>query len=269
MKIVSSTIELNAALERPTLADLTGLVPTMGSLHEGHLSLIRLARSECSRVVVSIFVNPTQFSETRDLDAYPRQLERDAELAADAGAGVVFAPNAEDMYPDGFETWVEPSETAKGLEGKMRPGHFRGVATVCLKLFNLVAPHRAYFGWKDAQQTAVVGRMISDLNVQVTLRLGETVREPDGLALSSRNARLSADERDRAKVLPQALRAGLAAHAAHQNAKEAALAVLADDPQLEVEYVEEMTAHGHRLLCAALHIGTTRLIDNMRLEEST
>jgi pantoate--beta-alanine ligase len=268
VKIVSSPVELNAALERSALVELTGLVPTMGSLHEGHLSLIRMARSECSRVVVSIFVNPTQFSETRDLDAYPRQLERDAELAANAGAGVVFAPNAEDMYPDGFETWVEPSETAKGLEGQMRPGHFRGVATVCLKLFNLVAPHHAYFGWKDAQQTAVVARMISDLNVQVTLRLGETVREPDGLALSSRNARLSADERDRAKVLPRALHAGLAAHAAHQNAKEAALAVLADDPQLEVEYVEEMTAHGHRLLCAALRIGTTRLIDNMRLEES-
>jgi len=268
VKIVSSPSELGATLERPISANLTGLVPTMGSLHEGHLSLIRMARSECSRVVVSVFVNPTQFSETRDLDAYPRQLERDAALATDAGADVVFAPSPEAMYPEGFATWVEPSESATGLEGQMRPGHFRGVATVCLKLFNLIAPHRAYFGWKDAQQTAIVGQMISDLNVPVTLRLGETVREPDGLALSSRNARLSADERARAKVLPEALRAGLAAHDADENAREATLDVLQGDPQLTVEYVEEMTAHHHRLLCVAVRIGTTRLIDNMTLEES-
>ena len=267
MRVVSTAPELADALDRERTGPEVGLVPTMGSLHKGHLSLIRMADAECPEVVVSVFVNPTQFGETRDLDAYPRDLEADAELAESAGADVIFAPAAPDMYPEGFETWVELTETTQGMEGAARPGHFRGVATVCLKLFNLVAPDSVYFGWKDAQQSAVIAQMIRDLNLPLELRLGETVRDEDGLALSSRNARLSAEERERAALLPRALTAGVEANAAAEDATHAAKAVLASDPEIETEYVETMTAHGHRLLCAAIRLGEIRLIDNMILEE--
>ena len=267
MKIVSTAAGLAAALGRSDDGARSGLVPTMGSLHEGHISLIRMADRECGTVVVSVFVNPTQFDETRDLAAYPRDLEADAELAREAGADVIFAPSAAEMYPDGFETWVDLTEATDGMEGAARPGHFRGVATVCLKLFNLVAADNVYFGWKDAQQTAVISRMIRDLNVPVTLRLGATVRDADGLALSSRNARLSTEERERAALLPRALAAGVAAYAAEEDASEAAMALLASDSQIGTDYVEEMTAHDHRILCGAIRIGAVRLIDNMILEE--
>ena len=270
MKIVSNAADLAAAMRRPARdarAGLAGLVPTMGSLHDGHISLIRMADEECETVVVSLFVNPSQFEETRDLAAYPRDLEADAELAREAGADIIFAPSAAEMYPDGFETWIDLTETTQGMEGAARPGHFRGVATVCLKLFNLVGARTVYFGWKDAQQTAVISQMLSDLNVPVVLRLGATVRDPDGLALSSRNARLSPEERARATVLPRALAAGVAAHAAEEDAAEAALALLASGPQIETDYVEEMTAHDHRILCGAIRIGAVRLIDNMIMEE--
>ena len=267
MRIVDSAPALAEALERPRSGTAIGLVPTMGSLHEGHLSLIRMAAAECSNVVASVFVNPTQFGEAQDIDRYPRQLDRDAELAASAGADMIFAPTVDYMYPDGFETWVEVTDTARGLEGDARLGHFRGVATVCLKLFNLVAPDIVYFGWKDAQQTAVIHRMIRDLDLTLTLRLGATVREPDGLAMSSRNAQLSTAERERASLLPRALTAGVAAYTDGDDPSDAALAVLATDDAIEVDYVQQMTAHDHRLLCAAVRIGTTRLIDNVILEE--
>src|SRR5438045_1345693 len=177
---------------------VVGLVPTMGALHEGHAALFAAARPVCDVLVASVFVNPAQFSETRDLVAYPQDLEQDAAFAALHGVDVVFAPPAAEMYPEGFATWVEPAGAADGLEGAHRPGHFRGVATVCLKLFNLVSPRRAYFGQKDAQQVAVVRRMVRDLAVPVEIRVVPTVRDADGLALSSRNAYLSPTERERA-----------------------------------------------------------------------
>lgn len=266
MKVVDSPAALATALGSSAPTPAVGLVPTMGSLHEGHLSLIRMADAECATVVVSVFVNPTQFGDAGDLESYPRELEHDAQLAADAGADLIFAPAAETMYPEGFETWIELTETTRSLEGESRPGHFRGVATVCLKLFNIVAPDLVYFGWKDAQQSAVIGCMIRDLNVPTIMRLGATVREPDGLAMSSRNARLSPEERELASALPRALAAGDAAHAAHEDPARATRTLLEAEPAIEIDYVEEMFAHGHRLLCAAVCIGTTRLIDNVILE---
>ena len=194
-----------------TIADLpagdgvVGLVPTMGALHGGHDALIAAARAECDTVVVSIFVNAAQFEDAADLAAYPREHERDVERAAAAGADIVFAPSAAELYPPGFQTWVDVEELSRGLEGAHRPGHFRAVATVCLKLFNVVRPQFAYFGQKDAQQLAVVRRMVSDLNLPLTVRAVQTVRDPDGLALSSRNARLSPEERALALALPRAL----------------------------------------------------------------
>ena len=267
MKIVTTESELADATGRAHLPAAIALVPTMGSLHEGHLSLIRMADAECATVVVSVFVNPTQFDETRDLSTYPRDLEADAELAREAGADVIFAPEAAAMYPDGYETWVELTESTRKMEGDARPGHFRGVATVCLKLFNLVAPDNVYFGLKDAQQTAVIGRMIDDLNVPVKLRLGPTVRDTDGLALSSRNAKLSNAQRRQARALSRALSAGVSAHRAGGDPAEAASTLLASNTQIETDYVEEMSAHGYRLLCGAIRLGTIRLIDNMILEE--
>ena len=189
MKIFRTIAELETAPG-------TGLVPTLGALHDGHRALFRAARAENERVVASLFVNPAQFDEPTDLEAYPRDEERDLEIAAAEGVDVVFAPEPDELYPAGFATWVEPDDT--GAEGVARPGHFRGVATVCLKLFNLVRPERAYFGQKDAQQVAVVRRLVRDLNVPVEIRVVPTVRDPDGLALSSRNVHLSPDERERA-----------------------------------------------------------------------
>jgi pantoate--beta-alanine ligase len=226
-----------------------GLVPTMGAFHEGHLSLFRAARRENELVVVSLFVNPAQFDEEEDLGRYPRDAARDFELAAEAGVDVLFAPSREEMYPPGFQTWVEVEQLGAMLEGEHRPGHFRGVATICLKLFNLVRPRRAYFGQKDAQQVAVVRRMVRDLAVPVELRVVPTVRDDDGLALSSRNAYLSPEERGRALALPRAL--------------------AARDPSLldglEVDYFEE-AAFEPRVLAAAVRVGGTRLIDNVVLE---
>src|SRR5215467_10839168 len=200
MKLVRTIAELETASG-------TGLVPTMGALHEGHVALLRAARNENSRLLMSLFVNPAQFDEPTDLDAYPRDEARDLEIAESEGVDVVFAPAAEELYPPGFASWVDPGET--GAEGAARPGHFRGVATVCLKLFNLVRPERAYFGQKDAQQVAVVRRLVRDLNVPVEIRVVPTVRDPDGLALSSRNAQLSTNERERALALPRALHAAV------------------------------------------------------------
>jgi pantoate--beta-alanine ligase len=253
VKIVRTIQELRLAL-RP---GRTGLVPTMGAFHDGHLSLMRGARAECDLVVVSLFVNPAQFGAHDDLSRYPRDEERDARLAAEAGADVLFAPTAQTMYPEGFGTWVDVEET--GGEADARPGHFRGVATVCLKLFNLVRPSVAFFGQKDAQQVAVLRRMIRDLNVGVDLRVLPTVRDEDGLALSSRNAYLSAAEREQALALPRALEAG-------RLASDPVAVARAALNGLESEYVELLRFGDATLLAAAARVGSTRLIDNVVLE---
>jgi pantoate--beta-alanine ligase len=250
MKVVRTIAELETAPG-------TGLVPTLGALHDGHVALLRAARQENRRVVMSLFVNPAQFDEQTDFDAYPRPEQYDLELAEAEGVDLVFAPAAAELYPPGFATWVDPGET--GVEGAARPGHFRGVATICLKLFTLVRPERAYFGQKDAQQVAVIRRLVLDLNVPVEIRVVPTVRDPDGLALSSRNERLSAAERQRALGLPRAL----AAAAGEPDPMAAARSSLNG---LEPEYVEVLDLGDAKVLAAAIRVGGTRLIDNVLLE---
>jgi pantoate--beta-alanine ligase len=252
MKTVRRIEGLRRELGSP--AGPVGLVPTMGALHAGHEALIRAARDENDVVVVSLFVNPAQFDEGTDLAAYPRDEARDAELAAGAGADLLFAPPPEEIYPPGFQTWVDVERVSRGLEGEHRPGHFRGVATVCLKLFNIVRPQRAYFGQKDAQQVAVIRRLVRDLDLEIEIRSVPTVRDADGLALSSRNARLSAREREIALALPRALATRDLA------AARAALAAL------DVDYVE-IADFDPPVLAAAVRVGSTRLIDNVVLEE--
>jgi pantoate--beta-alanine ligase len=243
-----------------------GLVPTMGALHAGHLALFAAARRENETVVASIFVNPAQFAAGEDFERYPRDEQADASLAEAAGVDFLFVPAVEEIYPEGFATWVEVEHVSAGLEGGARPGHFRGVATVCLKLFNIVRPARAYFGQKDAQQAAVVERMVEDLNLDLEIRVVATVRDGDGLAVSSRNAYLSAEERKAALALPQALRAGEEAHARGADPVEAAEAVLAAEPGLEPDYLEVAKLDGRVYLLAAARAGRTRLIDNVLLE---
>ena len=245
-----------------TIAELetrsgTGLVPTMGALHDGHVALLRTARRENSNVVMSLFVNPAQFDEPTDLDAYPRDEARDLEIAKSEGVDVVFAPAAAELYPPGFSSWVDPGET--GAEGAARPGHFRGVATVCLKLFNLVRPERAYFGQKDGQQLAVIRRLVRDLNVPAEIRAVPTVRDTDGLALSSRNRRLSPDERELALGLPRALASAV-------GEADPVAAARGSLNGLEPEYVEVLDLGDARVLAAAIRVGSTRLIDNVLLE---
>jgi pantoate--beta-alanine ligase len=244
---------------RAALADAggtVGLVPTMGALHGGHVSLFEAARAECDIVVASIFVNPAQFGPEEDLSRYPRDLDRDAASAGAAGVDLVFAPDAAELYPPGYQTWVDVEELSRPLEGAFRPGHFRGVASVCLKLFNIVRPHRAYFGQKDAQQAMVLRRMVADLDLELELRVLPTVRDPDGLALSSRNAYLSEDDRRRALALPSAL-------ATRDRAR--ARTVLRD-AGIETDYVDVLSDGVTRVLAAAIRIGNTRLIDNVPLE---
>ncbi len=235
-----------------------GLVPTMGSFHEGHLSLFRAARAESETVVVSLFVNPAQFADEADLDGYPRDEGRDRELAEADGVNVVFAPSVDELYPPGFQTWIDVEELSRGLEGRFRPGHFRGVATVCLKLFNIVRPARAYFGQKDAQQVAVLARMVSDLNLDLELRVLPTVRDADGLALSSRNVLLSRGDRARGLTLPRALHAAVAADDPVATARAAL-------DGLEVDYVA-VADFDPPVLAGAVRVGSIRLIDNVPLE---
>jgi pantoate--beta-alanine ligase len=255
MRVCRSIQEIRRALE-PCRDGTVGLVPTMGALHSGHLSLLEAARAECSTVVMSLFVNPAQFSETADLAVYPRDEEHDLAAAAEAGVDLVFAPSPEEMYPAGFQTWVDVTELGAVLEGAFRPGHFRGVATVCLKLFTITRPDVVYFGRKDAQQVAVLRRMIADLALEIELRDLPTVRDDDGLALSSRNQLLSAAERERALLLPRALAT---------RDPERARALL---DGLEVDYVE-IAPFDPPVLAAAVRVGSTRLIDNVPLEEVT
>ena len=260
MKIARTIAELHEgqtlARARPSRGPgpRTGLVPTMGAFHAGHLALFEAARAENDVVVASLFVNPAQFGANEDLDRYPRDEERDAQLAEEAGVDVLFAPAAEEMYPDGYATWVDVGDLGRRLEGEFRPDHFRGVATVCLKLFNIVRPDRAYFGQKDAQQAAVVKQLVRDLNLGLEIRVVPTVRDDDGLALSSRNRYLSPDEREAALALPKALATRDAAKARE----------LLDG--LEIDYLEEASLNGQRVLAAAVRVGKTRLIDNVILE---
>ena len=235
---------------------IVGLVPTMGALHAGHAALFDAARPDCDGLVASVFVNPTQFSEPSDLTAYPRDLDRDAAFAAEHDVDVVFAPPSDEMYPASFATWVEPGGAAEGLEGALRPGHFRGVATVCLKLFNIVRPQLVWFGQKDAQQVAVVKQLVRDLNVPVEIRVVETARDNDGLAFSSRNARLSKEDRLLARAIPRAL---------ETRDVDAARAVLVA-AGVEPDYVEVADFDGPTLVVAA-HVGSTRLIDNVPLSK--
>jgi pantoate--beta-alanine ligase len=243
-----------------------GFVPTMGALHAGHVSLLTAARSECDFVVASIFVNPAQFGAGEDLDTYPRDEEHDARVLEEAGVDFLFSPTIEEMYPDGFQTWVEVDDLSQGLEGAARPGHFRGVATVCLKLFNIVRPHRAYFGQKDAQQAEVIERMITDLNLEIELRVVPTVRDADMVAVSSRNAYLSPEEREAARALPRALFAGASAYRRGNDPVATAREFLAEEPRLAPEYVELAEWNGRLVLAAAVRAGRTRLIDNVVLK---
>jgi pantoate--beta-alanine ligase len=231
----------------------------MGSLHAGHLALLAAARGECDTVVMSLFVNPAQFAGAADLGRYPRDEARDLELAREAGVDLVFAPSVDEMYPPGFQTWVDVTEVGSILEGRFRPGHFRGVATIVLKLFTIVRPTRAYFGQKDAQQAEVIRTMIRDLALGVELRVVPTVRDADGLALSSRNALLSPQERAAAHALPRALATG---------DRDGALALLRASNGLEVDYVE-VADFDPPALVGAVRVGSTRLLDNVPLEGDT
>jgi pantoate--beta-alanine ligase len=251
MKVVRTIADLE-------LAGGIGLVPTMGALHDGHRSLFRTARAENDVVVASLFVNPAQFDREADLAVYPRDEERDLAIADAEGVDVVFAPSVDELYPAGFATWVDAGET--GAEGTSRPGHFRGVATVCLKLFNIVQPRRAYFGQKDAQQAAVIRRLVRDLNLQLEIRVLPTVRDEDGLALSSRNVLLTPEERREALTLPRALARGAEMYTQGGDPVAATRSAFNGLPP---DYVELIELGDATVLAAALRVGTVRLIDNV------
>ena len=276
-EIVDTIAALRSRVATRRSAGPLGLVPTMGALHEGHASLIRQARAECSTVVVSIFVNPIQFDRPEDLERYPRSLDVDVALCASLGVDFVFAPSIAEMYPVPLECRVEVGRLADHLCGKFRPGHFSGVATVVLKLFEIVQQDRAYFGEKDAQQLAVIRRLVSDVNIPTTIIGVPTVREPDGLALSSRNQRLDSRERQLALALVRALQQVKAAIAAGVSAvadlKQLAARQILPDPSLRLEYFELVDpvdfqpvqrVDGPVVAAGALWVGATRLIDNMR-----
>jgi pantoate--beta-alanine ligase len=276
MRTVITLTDLHSI--RHSLAGTVGLVPTMGYLHAGHLSLIRRAREESDHVVVSIFVNPTQFGPREDLSSYPRDLERDLSLIEPLGTDLVWIPTAEIMYPKDYQTWVQVETVTRPLEGAMRPGHFRGVTTVVAKLFNGVQPHKAYFGQKDAQQVAVIRQMTRDLNFPIEIVVCPIVREPDGLAMSSRNVYLDAEERKAATVLYRSLNG---AKNLYENGERDAETlrlfmreVLATELLAQMQYVscadydtlEELeTVTGKALLSLAVYVGKTRLIDNLVL----
>jgi pantoate--beta-alanine ligase len=276
MNTVRTVAELRAALRPARLAERSiGLVPTMGALHEGHLSLIRHARATCDVVVVSLFVNPAQFNDAADLAAYPRDEARDAALAAEAGADLLFAPAPDEVYPPGFATTVHVDGLTATLEGAHRGvGHFDGVTTVVAKLLNMVAPDVAFFGQKDAQQALVIRRLVRDLDIPVRIEVRPTVREPDGLALSSRNVHLKGADRERALALRDALRAAEAALAAGEREtpalRDAALAAMhgrgVEPDYLEVVNTDDLSpvarVDGEALLAVAARVGPTRLIDN-------
>ncbi|MEP7134354.1 MAG: pantoate--beta-alanine ligase [Chloroflexota bacterium] len=276
MRTVSTLADLRSA--RLPFSGTVGFVPTMGYLHEGHLALIRHAREECEHVIVSIFVNPTQFGANEDLSKYPRDLERDLRLI-EPYTNLVWTPSAETMYPQGYQTWVEVEAVTRPLEGAMRPGHFRGVSTVVAKLFNAVQPHKAYFGQKDAQQVAVIRQMVRDLNFPLEIVVCPIVREPDGLAMSSRNVYLDPAQRQAATVLFRSLSAARELFEKSERGGEKIRGkmkeVLASEPLVQMQYVscadydtlEELSEiKGKALLSMAVFLGKTRLIDNFVLE---
>jgi pantoate--beta-alanine ligase len=262
VRTVRTVADARAALA-PLRGGTIGLVPTMGALHAGHVALFEAARRECDVVVASLFVNAAQFEDAHDLAGYPRDEERDARIASEAGVALLFAPSAAELYPPGFQTWVDVEEESTPLEGRFRPGHFRAVATVCLKLFTIVRPDRAYFGQKDAQQVSVVRRMARDLALELELRVVPTVRDADGLALSSRNALLSPEDRERALQINRALEAGLDAYRRGEDPAAAARARLNG---LVPDYVAVADLDGRPTLAIAARVGPTRLIDNVPLE---
>lgn len=279
MEIVE-TIETLRTI-RAGLAGQVGLVPTMGALHEGHLALVQRARAENDHVLVTIFVNPTQFNDPKDLAAYPRDLEHDLAILRGAGVDVVFTPSAASMYPPGYQTYVEVEQVTQGLEGAHRPGHFRGVATVVAKLFNLAQPQRAYFGQKDAQQVVVIKRMVADLHFPLDIVVCPTAREPDGLAMSSRNRKLTSVQRQAARILYQALMAAKNAYQHGERDPKILRRLMRDtlisEPLADVDYVsvadtetlQEISGMLDRpvLISLAVRIGKTRLIDNLVLPE--
>lgn len=283
MKLIKTVTELREEISLIKASGKTiGLVPTMGALHEGHCSLIKAANMENDYVVVSVFVNPTQFAPNEDLDAYPRTLEADCILAEEAGADIVFAPSPNEMYPSADDTWVEVTgDITKVLCGRSRPIHFRGVTTVVTKLFNLAQPDRAYFGQKDAQQVEVLQRMVKDLFFNLQLRVMPIIREDDGLAKSSRNTYLTPEERTAALILSTSLKQ---AQTLFQNGErnknniiEAVTATINGEPLSNIDYVEiyalpelkpiDTKLTGKSLLAVAVKFGTTRLIDNVVLED--
>ncbi|HLJ36233.1 MAG TPA: pantoate--beta-alanine ligase [Ktedonobacteraceae bacterium] len=283
MRVVTTIEEMVQERLRWTSSSTVGLVPTMGYLHEGHLSLVRQGRKENDRLTASIFVNPTQFGPEEDLERYPRNMPRDLELLEAAGVDLVFAPTANTMYPPGFITYVEPTgPLVTEAEGAHRPGHFRGVATVVLKLFQILRPHQAYFGQKDAQQVVVISHMVADLNLPVQLRVLSTIREADGLAMSSRNAYLHAQNRAAATILYQALEAGRRVFDEHtggnpQLVKQAMVNIVATEPRALLEYADVRdpdsflplsTLHAPALLAITATVGPARLIDNFLLHAS-
>jgi pantoate--beta-alanine ligase len=285
MKVCSSIAEVRgevrAACSGSRSANkLLGLVPTMGALHDGHLSLVRLAKEKCDVVAASIFVNPTQFGPTEDLAKYPRQLERDRELLEREGVNILFAPPVEEMYPGGSVTWVVVEGLSDKLDGRSRPGHFRGVTTVVSKLFHIIEPHVAYFGQKDAAQLAVIRRMVHDLRFPIEIVAAPIIREPDGLAMSSRNAYLTHEERVRALVLQRSLRSAqtLFERGERSAAKliSAAREIFDSEPSVKIDYIEIVnpdsldpidTIATEDLLAVAAYAGNTRLIDNVILRE--
>jgi pantoate--beta-alanine ligase len=265
MKTLHTVADIRRALEPHHRRSTIALVPTMGALHAGHVALFDAARRACDVVVVSVFVNPSQFSDPADLARYPHNEAHDERLAAGAGVDLCFAPSVDELYPSGYATWVDVDGPAQDLEGARRPGHFRGVATICAKLFNIVAPRVAFFGQKDAQQVAVVRRLVRDLNIDVEIRVVPIVRDLDGLALSSRNVHLSAEERARAIAIPRALDAGLTAFRDHRDPVAAARAVLSDLPGVDIDYIAVADFEGQPTLAIAARVGETRLIDNAPL----
>jgi pantoate--beta-alanine ligase len=264
MNTLRSITEVRRALEPFRVGSTIGLVPTMGAFHAGHVSLFRAARRESDCVVSSLFVNPAQFGDPADLATYPRDEARDTQIAREAGVDYLFLPSAGEMYPPGYATWIEMDGAARGLEGDFRPGHFRGVATICLKLFAIVRPHRAFFGQKDAQQVAAIKQLVRDLDLELEIVVVPTVRDVDGLAASSRNVRLSPRERERALAIPRALDAGLAARRAGADPVAAARSMLTG---IDTDYVTVADFDGHPTLAIAARIGATRLIDNVPLDE--
>jgi pantoate--beta-alanine ligase len=279
MRICYAATEMHAVCRELRECGRTlGLVPTLGALHEGHISLVRAAKSECGVVAVSIFVNPTQFGPNEDYAAYPRTFDEDCRRLEEIGVDLVFAPAPEAMYPSGNTTSVDPGEIATRLDGASRPGHFRGVATIVTRLFNIVQPDRAYFGQKDAAQVAVLRHIVRDLNLPVELSICPIVREPDGLAMSSRNRYLSPSERKRSLVLSQALSAAQDVARAGEKSAEDLRAVMRSffpgDPHLRLDYAEVVDpdtllpiadVSGGALVAIAAWVGTTRLIDNVIL----